>query len=243
MPLLEARGLRGTFYVPVAARSFAGRLDEWRQAAARGHELGNHTVFHPAWGHKSYVTEGNDITTYTQDRMRLELEAASRILQGLDGRIDRSFAYPCCNRIIGRPGLVKRCLRRLRLDRTRLMGVADRLAWLDPGSSESSYESLAAELFVAARVGGERFSVQGGFPPPRAAVPCVTLDGKSACEVTTVLDEFLVQDGGWLVFMAHGIGGGHRLSCEQRVFEDLLDSLRSRALPVLTLRDAAEAIY
>ena len=46
MPDLEAAGLRGTFYVPGNSASLRKRMEEWRAAARRGHELGNHTLFH-----------------------------------------------------------------------------------------------------------------------------------------------------------------------------------------------------
>jgi hypothetical protein len=243
IPLLEEYGFRGTFYVTVGAPSFTQRIDDWRCAAANGHELGNHTIFHPAWRHKSYVTDGNAIETYTLDRMRLELESANRILTGLDGQKARTFAYPCCNVVIGMPGLAKRLLRSMRLDRTRLMGAVMRHGWLDLGSTETSYEALAAELFLAARIGGERFSAGPGYPPCRSAVPCVSLDGKSMGGLSAILDAFFRQDGGWLVFMVHGVGGGHRLSCDRAVFESLLGSLQSHTTHVLTVRDAAKSVY
>ena len=243
VPLLEQHGFLGTFYVPAGAPSFTGRLDEWRKVAARGHELGNHTVLHPAWRCKSYVTEENAIEVYTLDRMRRELEAANRILAGLDGRTARSFAYPCCNPVIGEPGLAKRLLRCLKLDRTRLMGMLFQHGWLDLGSTETSYEALAAELFVAARLGGERFSAGRDFPPSRSAVPCVSLDGKGQDDISGVLDAFQRCEHGWLVFMAHGIGEGHRLVTDRGVFEWLLGQLRSRSVSVCTFRDAATGVY
>ena len=46
-PDLEAAGLRGTFFVPGHSESLAKRFPEWRALAARGHELGNHAIFHP----------------------------------------------------------------------------------------------------------------------------------------------------------------------------------------------------
>lgn len=243
IPMLDARGLAGSFYVTLSALSFAGRLDDWRRAAARGHELGNHTIFHPAWSRKSHITSGNAIESYTLDRMRLELDAANRILAGVDGRPARTFAYPNSNPVIGRPGLAKRLLTRAKLDRTRLMGVVNRHPWLDAGSTQRSYEPVVAELFAAARTGGRSFSSGPDFPPPRFAVPCVSLDGKRIDEVEPVLADFLRQEGGWLVFLAHGVGGGHRLSCDLPVFEWLLGALRAAPVSVLTLRDAAQAVY
>ena len=65
MPLLEAAGLRGTFYVNPGRQADDGPRDRsqlsdedykekwtrqipgWQAAAARGHEVGNHTVDHP----------------------------------------------------------------------------------------------------------------------------------------------------------------------------------------------------
>ena len=47
IPALDATGLKGTFYLSLNAPTIGARLDEWRAAAAAGHELGNHAVFHP----------------------------------------------------------------------------------------------------------------------------------------------------------------------------------------------------
>jgi hypothetical protein len=43
--------------------------------------------------------------------------------------------------------------------------------------------------------------------------------------------------------MAHGIGGGHRLSCDNAVLEWLFGALRSRSVPVYTFREAAQMVY
>lgn len=243
VPLMEKYGFRGSFYVPLGAGSFTRRLDDWRHAATRGHELGNHTIFHPAWRHKSYVTEGNDIERYTLDRMRVEIETANRILTGLDGREERSFAYPCCNSVLGHPGLAKRSLRWLGLNRTRLMGWILRHSWLDVGSTELAYESVVAQHCVAARSGGDRFAAGVDYPPSRWSVPCVSLDGKQEGEVRGGVDEFLGHDRGWLVYMVHGVGGGHRLSCDTSVLELLLKVLQLRGVTVLPFRDAVRTIY
>ena len=46
-PMLAARGLRGTFYVPAARDDLHEQVECWRSVAAMGHELGNHSCFHP----------------------------------------------------------------------------------------------------------------------------------------------------------------------------------------------------
>lgn len=46
VPALNRRGLRASFYVPINSPTVPGRQAEWRAAAAAGHELGNHSLFH-----------------------------------------------------------------------------------------------------------------------------------------------------------------------------------------------------
>lgn len=99
-PDLEAAGLRGTFFVPGHSESLAKRLPEWRALAARGHELGNHAIFHPClqvvpqggreWVRPEYALEG-----YTVERMRDEAAAMSTTLLAVDGEATRTFAYNC----------------------------------------------------------------------------------------------------------------------------------------------------
>jgi peptidoglycan/xylan/chitin deacetylase (PgdA/CDA1 family) len=99
-PDLEAAGLRGTFFVPGHSESLAKRLPEWRALAARGHELGNHAIFHPClrnvpeggrdWVRPEYALEG-----YTVERIRDEAAAMSTTLLALDGETTRTFAYNC----------------------------------------------------------------------------------------------------------------------------------------------------
>src|SRR6195952_3041770 len=46
IPALDRAGLKGSFYIKLSSPSLARRMPEWRAAAARGHELGNHPLFH-----------------------------------------------------------------------------------------------------------------------------------------------------------------------------------------------------
>src|SRR5262245_40961167 len=46
VPALNKRGLRASFYVPINGPTLPGRQNEWKDAAAAGHELGNHSLFH-----------------------------------------------------------------------------------------------------------------------------------------------------------------------------------------------------
>ena len=72
--ILDQAGLSGSFYAHLSAPSLSKRTNDWRAAAAAGHEIGNHTAFHPALLKKDWVTVGNAIDFYTLDRMRIELQ-------------------------------------------------------------------------------------------------------------------------------------------------------------------------
>ncbi len=82
-PMLEARGMRGTFFVLDAYLGKPGylTLDQVRQLQASGHEIAGHTVSHP------------DLTLLPTDEAQREICTGRDLLvdRGLDVR---SFAYP-----------------------------------------------------------------------------------------------------------------------------------------------------
>lgn len=45
-PAWEAVGLRATFYTPIRS-TLMEEVEAWRAVATKGHELGNHSLFHP----------------------------------------------------------------------------------------------------------------------------------------------------------------------------------------------------
>lgn len=97
-PALDSAGLKATFYIPGNALSLRNRLDDWRRLAKNGHELGNHTLFHPCAGDlpgRDWVNPDYDLSTYTMKRMLDEIRLANTLLQSIDGRKNRSFAYTC----------------------------------------------------------------------------------------------------------------------------------------------------
>jgi peptidoglycan/xylan/chitin deacetylase (PgdA/CDA1 family) len=99
--LLDDCGFRGTFFViagltretraePLAAdrvRSWWAEVswEEWREAAARGHEIGNHSLTHPVGGLAKVEDDG---------QLRAEVEDSARLIAEKIGRAPVSFAYP-----------------------------------------------------------------------------------------------------------------------------------------------------
>ena len=98
IPALDKRGMHGTFYVTLNSEAFRTRMKEWQAAAAEGHELGNHTLFHPCRGDlpdRDWVTPDYDLERYSVQRMVDEVVLANAVLEELDGKKERSFAYTC----------------------------------------------------------------------------------------------------------------------------------------------------
>src|SRR5687768_15137719 len=52
VPVLDSLGLKATFYVTAFSSSIQTRLNDWKKLSSNGHELGNHTLFHPCTGGK-----------------------------------------------------------------------------------------------------------------------------------------------------------------------------------------------
>jgi peptidoglycan/xylan/chitin deacetylase (PgdA/CDA1 family) len=98
IPALDSLGLKGTFYISDYFDGLKAQIDGWRKAAAEGHELGNHTIWHPCDGSlpgRSFVKPDYDLHTYTVNRMDNEILEMNNILKAIDGKDERTFAFPC----------------------------------------------------------------------------------------------------------------------------------------------------
>lgn len=98
IPELDARGFKGSFYLSAAFPGSQKRIEDWRKAAANGHELGNHTLYHPCDASKpgrSWVSPERDLSRYSTDRIVDEIKMTNVFLQALDGKKERTFAYTC----------------------------------------------------------------------------------------------------------------------------------------------------
>jgi len=95
---LDSAGFKGTFYIPVVSKPLFKRMDEWAGIAENGHELGNHTLFHPCSGKskgRDWVSEENDLDGYSVSQIINEISMANVVLKAIDGKEKRSFAYTC----------------------------------------------------------------------------------------------------------------------------------------------------
>lgn len=97
-PVLNSLGLKATFYVTAFSQSVQNRLNDWKKLPLKGHELGNHTLFHPCVGNmpgREWVSKTNDLNNYSVQRMENEMRMTNLFLQSLDGKTKRTFAFTC----------------------------------------------------------------------------------------------------------------------------------------------------
>jgi peptidoglycan/xylan/chitin deacetylase (PgdA/CDA1 family) len=177
VPDLDAAGLKATFFLPGQSESLARRLPEWRALAVRGHELGNHAIFHPCLRHgpngalREWVRPEYQLESYTVQRIRDEVAAMNTTLLALDGETKRTFAYGCCDTTAGGQSFV------------------------DP----------IRPLFVAARAGEDRIAADVGSLDPML-VPSWAATDVSGAQLIAFAQKAL-DAGGLAVFQFHGIGG------------------------------------
>ncbi|MEX0330753.1 MAG: polysaccharide deacetylase family protein [Puniceicoccaceae bacterium] len=174
----EENNSRATFNTTICD-TFTQNHDAWRQVAARGHELGNHSLFHPCRKSDamSWLEDCYDLKKYSETRFHKELEVANFILRLTDGRSVRSYGNNCCNTTIG------------------------------SGDYEISMKPVLSKLFGAARgalnnkiiIPAEGYDIYelGHFNG----------DGKTFQEIKDKIEEAIAV-GGWIIFMFHGVGKG-----------------------------------
>lgn len=110
VPLLDSLNLKATFYVTAFSTSMQIRLYNWKGLAAKGHELGNHTMFHPCLADRpgrEFVLEEYKLNNYTVKRMIDETRMTNLFLQALDGKTKRTFAFTCGDMKIGDSSFIK----------------------------------------------------------------------------------------------------------------------------------------
>ena len=131
VPLLEEFGYRGTFYLvtgwikrdakadPVPESAGKDRpadarpsWEEWKELAARGHEIGNHSTTH------AKLTDVKGEAALEQ-----EIIASERLIAEKIGRAPLSFSYPYC---ASNPQIKAMTLRCHALDRGRFPGYGDK---------------------------------------------------------------------------------------------------------------------
>jgi len=192
IPALDSLDLKGTFYLIGSSPVVVKRLNEWRAAAKKGHELGNHSLYHPCDGSlpgRSFVTPDHDLSKYTVDRAVSEIKVNNTLLKAIDSKELRTFAYPCGDLKIG---------------------------------DTYFYDQLKNE-FAGAR--GVMPGLQTINEVDLTNIDCYGINGQSADYMIGLVKQAM-QSHTLLVFLFHGVGGGHNINVDKGEHSKLLHYLK-----------------
>lgn len=98
-PQLEAAGLRATFFLNGGFEP--SRVARWRGLVQAGHELGNHSMFHPCPRDAFPMDPQFNAERYTTTGMLREIGAMNTLLHAIDGKRDRTYSVPCSVSLAG----------------------------------------------------------------------------------------------------------------------------------------------
>ena len=210
LPALDSLDLKGTFYLIGSSSVVARRMAAWRKAAAEGHELGNHSMFHPCDGSlpgRSFISAENDLSKYSVRRAVNEIRQTNVLLHAIDGKTKRTFAYPCGD-----------------------MKIHDTLF----------YTGLRND-FVAARGVRGIFDTLGKVNLDN--VDCFAMNGQTADQMISLVKQAM-HSHTLLVFLFHGVGGGHNINVGLREHSELLHFIKDheKDIWVAPMVDVAEFI-
>lgn len=192
IPVLDSVNLKGTFYLSAAFPGSRDRIPDWKKAAAKGYELGNHTLFHPCAGNmpgREWVNPETDLSRYTVKRMVNEIRMTNIFLQALDGKKERTFAYPCGDTKIG----------------------------------DTSYIDSVKDEFIAAR--GVHAQMHTIDQVNLYDVDCYAANGETGNQLIDLVKEAM-QKHSLLVFLFHGVGGGHAINVSLDAHSKLVHFLK-----------------
>ena len=102
VPSLNRYHFKASFYLVMSSPVLASRMAQWRLLAQQGHELGNHTLFHPCRAslpNRQWVSTENNLDHLSVAQMVADIETANTFLHALDGKKQRTFTPPCMDKL------------------------------------------------------------------------------------------------------------------------------------------------
>lgn len=99
IPQLDKAGFKGTFFIDGSMPE--SEILQWRKAAQEGHELANHTLYHPCSMNTLKLRPRFANENYNANAIIREIHMMNNMLFAIDGKSERTYAYPCCQTIVG----------------------------------------------------------------------------------------------------------------------------------------------
>jgi len=96
IPQLDKHHFHGTFFL-YGANVKSNDIPFWRAISKRGHELGNHSIYHPCLDSKADTMSAHcrSLDCYTVGEMLNEIAIMNNLMSAIDGKSEHSYAYPC----------------------------------------------------------------------------------------------------------------------------------------------------
>ncbi len=98
IPALNKYNFKASFYLTLSSDTVLNRLPDWRAAAAEGHELGNHSLFHQcskSLPNREWVLPHRDLDKISVAQMKDQIIMSNSMLHAIDGKTERTLTPPC----------------------------------------------------------------------------------------------------------------------------------------------------
>lgn len=122
VPELNRHNFKGTFFLLGLTKD---AILKWRVVSREGHELANHTLYHPCLPANMPDNPVNDSEHYTIYGILREIEMQNNFLFAVDGKSARTYAYPCTETDVGGRNYVDSLRKSGLVKYARLGGDAD----------------------------------------------------------------------------------------------------------------------
>ncbi len=135
IPALNKYRIKGTFYLNVVSPTLTTRRDDWRAAAQKVHELGNHSIFHQcskSAAGRDWVPADRDLDKVSVIQMQDQVKIANAFLHAIDGKTERTYTPPCIDLNAGGNNYVDGLKSEFVAMKTRSGGVTPDMKTLDP---------------------------------------------------------------------------------------------------------------
>lgn len=179
IPALNKHNIKGTFYLNVVSPTLTTRLEDWRAAAKKGHELGNHSIFHQCSKSspgRDWVSADRDLDKISVTQMQDQVKVANAFLHAIDGKTERTYTPPCVDLNAGGSNYVDGLKSEFVAIKTKSGGVTPDMKTLDPYAVSVDFptEVTGAQLIAVVKeaaakgtmanftfhgIGGEHLSV------------------------------------------------------------------------------------
>jgi peptidoglycan-N-acetylglucosamine deacetylase len=99
VPQLKKAGLKGTFFLDTVGDFGPPVISRWQEVHRAGHELGNHSGFHPC--PRAMLPDGKHTEDYDVEQMLGEIYAMNLTLFLIDGEKRHTYSAPCSQMLVG----------------------------------------------------------------------------------------------------------------------------------------------